>query len=252
MLLNAGTNAHPYQVSRSTAPLRAANSNEPTNFKKKKPPGQHPSSLPLLIIHAWTMEKVGVGRSILNAGCTTSSDRLPDAIWGYVPAIPTIVVAVAELGRVPLASAFFYRGRVVRCFIPLAILALSYLAIENRTVGFERLFSMRLSEVMAAASAVAQADADRLILEGGNRQEASAQQRAELRAGVRARDESIRALTDQIEAAGEDHRHGNDHHPGGVRVPLPVTPGTVLCANNVSGKLVANFRSAKPGGEHDQ
>jgi hypothetical protein len=187
------------------------------------------------------MEMVGVGRGILNAGCTTSSDRLPDAIWGYVPAIPMIVLAVAELGRFPLACAFFHRGRVVRCFILLAILALSYLAIENRTVGFERLFSMRLSEVMAAASAGAQADADRLILEDGNRQEASAQQRAELRAGVRARDESIRASMDQIEAAGEDHRHGNEHHPGGVRVPLPVTPGTVLYANNLSGKLVASF-----------
>jgi hypothetical protein len=206
-MLNIEATGYQPPETASTASVRSANSNEPPNFRKQTPPGRphHQNRLPLLIVYAWAMEIVGVGCGVLNAGYTTFGDKLPDRVWGYVGATPMIVLAVAELGRVPLASAFFYRGKVIRCLCLLAILALSYLAIENWTIGFERLFSMRLNEVMAAASAVARADADRLALDSENNQEANAQKRAELRAGVKTREASIAALADQVRAASEAH-----------------------------------------------
>jgi hypothetical protein len=198
-----------YQPAETGSPAsgRPANSNEPPNFGKQTSPGRahHQNRLPLLIVYAWAMEIVGVGCGVLNAGYTTFGDKLPERLWGYVGATPMIVLAVAELGRVPLASAFFYRSKAIRCLCLLAILALSYLAIENWTIGFERLFSMRLNEVMAAASAVARAEADRLALDSENNQEANAGKRAELRAGVKARETSIAALADQVRAASEAH-----------------------------------------------
>jgi hypothetical protein len=151
------------------------------------------------------MEIVGVGCGILNAGYTTFGDKFPDTIWGYIGAIPMVVLAVAELGRIPLASAFFRRGKVIRCLCLLAIAALSYLTIENWTIGFERLFSMRLSEVMVAASALTRAEADQVALETENDQVASAQKREELRTGVKAREASIAALVDQVKVASEAH-----------------------------------------------
>jgi hypothetical protein len=206
-MLNIGATGYAPPETTSTASAWAVNSNEPPNFRKKIPPGQphHHNRLPLLFVYAWAMEIVGVGCGVLNAGYTTFGDKLPDTVWGYVGATPMIVLAVAELGRVPLVSAFFYRGVVIRCVCLLAILALSYLAIENWTIGFERLFSMRLNEVMAAASAVARADADRLALESENNQEANTQKRAELRTGVKTMEASIAALADQVRAASEAH-----------------------------------------------
>jgi hypothetical protein len=113
-----------------------------------------------------------------------------------------LVLAVAELSRVPLASAFFHRGNLVRCLCLMAVLALSYLA---KTIGFERLFSMRLGEVMTAESAVARAEGDRLALDSENGREADAEKREELRAAVKTTETSIAALAEQVRAASEEH-----------------------------------------------
>jgi hypothetical protein len=205
-MLDIGTNGH--KLSKTTSG-QAANSNEPPKFEKQATSGRprDPNHLLLLIIYAWAMEIVGVGCGVLNAGYTTFGDKLPDTIGGYVAATPMIVLAVAELGRVPLVSAFFHRSKMVRCLCLLAIVALSYLAIENWTIGFERLFSMRLDEVMTALSAVTRAEADQLVLEKEYDKEADAEKRAELRIGVKTREASIAALGDQVRAASEAHSH---------------------------------------------
>lgn len=205
-MLNTETNGYPSSERPPTGPTQAANGNEPASVRKQSlssRPRDH--DLYLLIIYAWVMEIVGVGCGVLNAGYTTFGDKFPDTIWGYVGAIPMVVLAVAEMGRVPIASAFYRRGKVIRCLCLLAIFALSYLAIENWTIGFERLFSTRLSDVMTAASAVARAEADQLSLESEDDQGASARKREELRTGVTAREASIAALANQVKAVSEAH-----------------------------------------------
>jgi hypothetical protein len=64
------------------------------------------------------MEVPGVACGVLSTRCTTFGDNPPGAVWGYVVAVPTIVLALAELGRVPLASAFFGRDVTIRCVWP--------------------------------------------------------------------------------------------------------------------------------------
>jgi hypothetical protein len=206
-MLDIGTNGHQFPGTTSSESARAVNDNGLPSGKQA-PIGlpRDPNHLPLLIIYAWSMEVVGVSCGVLNAGYTTFGDKFPDTIGEYIGAFPMIVLAVAELGRVPLASAFFRRGKIVQCVCLLAIVALSYIAIENWTIGFERLFSLRLNEVMAAASALARAEADQLVLDSENNKEADREKRGELRAGVKNRETSLAALTDQVKAAGEAHR----------------------------------------------
>src|ERR1700693_3937583 len=107
-MLNIEATGYQPPETASTAAVRCAHSNEPPNFRKHTPPGRphHQNRLPLLIVYAWAMEIVGVGCGVLNAGYTTFGDKFPDTIWGYVGAIPMVVLAVAEMGRVPIASAF--------------------------------------------------------------------------------------------------------------------------------------------------
>jgi hypothetical protein len=68
----------------------------------------------LLIVFAWAMEIVGVAGGVVNSTYTTFGDDLPHTFAGYLPAVPIVVLAVAELGRVPLASVLFYRHKVMQ------------------------------------------------------------------------------------------------------------------------------------------
>ena len=54
----------------------------------------------ILIIFAWAMEIVGVTGGIFNSAYTTFGEDLPDSPVGYLPAVPMVALAVAELGRV--------------------------------------------------------------------------------------------------------------------------------------------------------
>ena len=56
----------------------------------------------ILIIFAWAMEIVGVSGGIINSTYTTFGEDLPHTFVGYIPAVPMVALAVAELGRVPL------------------------------------------------------------------------------------------------------------------------------------------------------
>ena len=165
-----------------------------TNGLATEPPAPaHGRAGYLLITYAWAMEIVGVGCGIINAGYTTFGTNLPTTLWGYVPAAPMIVLAVAELGRVPLASAIFHKRIRVQFAAGLAILALSYLAVENWTIGFERLFSMRVNEVITAMAAVSKAEADKASLDNDGAESAlgNKEKREELRAGIKSREDGV-------------------------------------------------------------
>jgi hypothetical protein len=54
---------------------------------------------PILITFAWAMEIVGVTGGALNSTYTTFGDDLPASLAGYIPAVPMVALAAAELGR---------------------------------------------------------------------------------------------------------------------------------------------------------
>ena len=83
----------------------------------------------ILIIFAWAMEIMGVSGGIINSTYTTFGEELPDSIWGYLPAVPMVALAVAELGRVPLASVIYHKHRLMQA-VALGIVALGYVAVE--------------------------------------------------------------------------------------------------------------------------
>ena len=68
------------------------------------------------------------------------------------------MIAIAELGRIPLASLLFRRHKAVHT-VPLAGIVLAGLAFDNWTFGFERIVELRLKPVSAASLVVAKAEA---------------------------------------------------------------------------------------------
>jgi hypothetical protein len=68
------------------------------------------------------------------------------------------MIAIAELGRIPLASLLFRRHKAVDT-VPLAGIVLAGAAFENWTFGFERIVELRLKPVSAARLVVAKAEA---------------------------------------------------------------------------------------------
>jgi hypothetical protein len=167
---------------------------------------------PILIIFAWGMELIGVTGGALNSTYTTFGDDLPVTLAGYIPAVPMVALAAAEFGRVPLASAVYDKHRIMQAVAVLGILALGYLAVENWTLGFERVVDLRLKPVNAAARELARAEAelsrlkdqrDYLAASGG-------QKRNELRTGISQRDAGIAELTAQLGKEGEVHQKNLD------------------------------------------
>jgi hypothetical protein len=96
----------------------------------------------ILIVFAWAMEAVGVTGGIVNSTYTVFGDNPPNTLAGYIPAVPMVALAVAELGRVPLASAIFNKHKLMQGIAIVGIMALGYLAAENWTFGFERIVSI--------------------------------------------------------------------------------------------------------------
>src|SRR5262249_4220321 len=132
----------------------------------------------------------------------------PNTLSGYIPAVPMVAVAVAELGRVPLASAIYTKHRLIQCVAILGILALSYLAIENWSFGFERIVDLRLKSVNTASRELSVAEADLSALENQRNQEAttSDKKRTELQEGAEKRDASIAELARQLNQEAETHQ----------------------------------------------
>ena len=60
---------------------------------------------PILITFAWAMELIGVTGGALNSTYTTFGDDLPVTLAGYIPAVPMVALAAAELaGQSPRRS----------------------------------------------------------------------------------------------------------------------------------------------------
>jgi hypothetical protein len=162
----------------------------------------------ILILFAWVMEIVGVSCGMINSTYTTFGEDLPRTLAGYIPAVPMVALAVAELGRVPLSSVIFHRHKLTQVVAVLGILALSYLAIENWTFGFERIVDLRLKSVNTASSELSRAEGELAALVDQRKRmtSSSGQKRDELRSGVEQRDASIAELSTQISKEAEVHQ----------------------------------------------
>lgn len=162
----------------------------------------------ILIIFAWAMEIVGVTGGAINSIYTTFGDNLPNTVWGYVPAVPMAALAMAEFGRVPLASTIFHKHKLMQGIAVLGMLALGYIAIENWTFGFERIVDLRLNSVKAASSELSRAEAELSALVEQQKRTANSyeQKREELRRGIEKRTASITELTAQRNNEDEVHR----------------------------------------------
>src|SRR5262249_38393486 len=162
----------------------------------------------ILIVFAWAMEIVGVSAGVVNSTYTTFGDDLQHSIWGYVPALPMVALAVAELGRVPLASVLFYRHKPTQMVALLGLIALGYLALENWTFGFERIVDLRLNAVNATSRELKSAASELSVLEDRHRQltENNRQKRDELRRAIDQRDSSIANLTAQLSREADTHQ----------------------------------------------
>src|SRR5262249_56616961 len=114
----------------------------------------------ILITFAWAMEIVGVAGGIINSTYTTFGEDLPNTLAGYIPAVPMVALAVAEAGRVPLASVIYYKHKFMQLVAILGILALGYLAVENWTFGFERIVDLRLKTVNTASAELSPVEGD--------------------------------------------------------------------------------------------
>jgi hypothetical protein len=166
------------------------------------------------------MEVVGVTGGALNSTYTTFGDDLPTSLLGYIPALPMVALAVAELGRVPLASVVYDKHRVMQAVAVLGILALGYLAVENWTFGFERVVDLRLKPVNAAARDLARAEAELTKLKDQREHQTASggQKRDELRMGISQRDASIAELTAQLGKEADVHQKNLDGIREGCRI----------------------------------
>jgi hypothetical protein len=110
-----------------------------------------------------------------------------------------LVLAVAELGRVPLASVLFHRSRVMQAVALVGIVVLGYLAVENWTFGFERIVELRLKPVSAAGLLLSRAEAHQadLIRQRDQANTGESDKREELRRGIKDRVDTIEAETHQ-------------------------------------------------------
>jgi hypothetical protein len=162
----------------------------------------------ILIVFAWAMEAVGVTGGIVNSTYTTFGENLPNTFVGYIPALPMAVLAIAEFGRVPLASVIFHKHKFMQVIAILGIVALGYLAAENWTFGFERIVDLRLKEVNAASREMSRANAELAALVEHRQQKTTTDsiKRDELRRGADQRDASIAGLRTQLSKEAEVHQ----------------------------------------------
>lgn len=148
----------------------------------------------ILVTFAWAMEIVGVIGGIANALYTTYGENIPTEVIKLLPALPLVVLAVAELGRVPLASVLFSKHRGMQVVAITGIAVLGYLAVENWTFGFERVVDMRSKQVKEAHLVVDHKEAELKALEDQHKQTASGDtsKRDELRKLIKDRGEDLK------------------------------------------------------------
>ena len=116
----------------------------------------------ILITFAWAVEVVAVVAGFVSAVVTTYPDgELPTSLWPWLKALHMGMIAVAELGRIPLTSVLFYRHKVMQAVAFVGIVFLAGLAFENWMFGFERIVELRLKPVSAADLVLSKAEAYR-------------------------------------------------------------------------------------------
>src|SRR5262245_15003705 len=162
----------------------------------------------ILIAFAWAMEIVGVTCGMINSTYTTFGEDLPKTFPEYIPVVPMVALAVAEFGRVPLASVLYHKHKLMQGIAILGIAALGYLAVENWTFGFERIVDLRLKSVNTASRELSRAEADLATLVDQSKwmTTSNGQKRDELRRGVEQRDASIAELSTQLSKEAEVHQ----------------------------------------------
>src|SRR5258708_27576737 len=180
----------------------------------------------ILIIFAWSMEIVGVTGGIFNSTYTTFGENFPSTFAGYIPAVPMAALAVAELGRVPLASVVYSKHTFMQGIAVLGILALGYLAVENWAFGFERIVDLRLKQVNTASRDLLRVEAELSALLQQRKQKAdhNGAKRDELRRGIEQRDASIAGLTAQLSKEAEVHQRNLE----GIREACRIIRGTCM------------------------
>jgi hypothetical protein len=154
----------------------------------------------ILITFAWTVEAIGVLAGFVTAVITTyPSGVIPPGIWPWLVALPMGMIAVAELGRIPLTSVLFSRHKVMQVVALLGILVLAGLAFENWTFGFERIVQLRLESVTQAALALSEAQATQKNLESQREDigKDDTSRREELRRDLATVTADIKALNDE-------------------------------------------------------
>jgi hypothetical protein len=155
----------------------------------------------ILISFAWAVEVIGVAAGFVTAIITTYPDGdLPDSVWKWLWVIPMGMIAVAELGRIPLTSLLFRRHKVVQAVALVGIVVLAGLAFENWLFGFERIVELRLRPVSEVSLVLSRAEADLKNLEEAKKSTAGDDtgRRKELRADL----DSVQA---KIDAEKDNH-----------------------------------------------
>jgi hypothetical protein len=149
----------------------------------------------ILITFAWAVEVIGVTAGLVNAVYTTyPSGKLPESWWLWLAILPMGMLALAELGRVPLASVLFHRHRIIQAVAISGMLVLGHLAFENWTFGFERIVELRMQPVSDANRALSQAKDNLKDLESQRDDAASGDKarRDELRDGIAKREAALK------------------------------------------------------------
>jgi hypothetical protein len=152
----------------------------------------------ILITFAWTVEIVAVIAGFVTAVVTTYPDgNVPKGIWPWLIAMPMGMMAVAELGRIPLTSVLFHRHKVMQAVALLGILVLAGLAFENWTFGFERIVDLRLKSVTETALALKQAKdhVERLTQQRDDAASGDEGKRTELQHGIQERKDALATET---------------------------------------------------------
>jgi len=137
----------------------------------------------ILITFAWAIEVVAAVVGFVNAIVTTYPyGELPKDRWQWLWALPMGMIAVAELGRIPLTSVLFHRHLRIRLVALIGIIFLAGLAFENWMFGFERIVQVRLDRVTKAESTLADANAklERITSERTDTNTSNAERRHEL------------------------------------------------------------------------
>jgi hypothetical protein len=108
----------------------------------------------ILIIFAWTIEVFAVLAGMVTAFVTNFPSVLDgeftESKWRLLILPPMVMVALAELGRIPLTSVLYERHKRIQIVALIGIAVLAGIAVENWFLGFERIVDQRLKPVTAA------------------------------------------------------------------------------------------------------